>query len=192
MIITSDRCFTMQPPKLSRCFECKNGIYIVILQHIYTMEYYVIKVKDTMPFPLRFNFNLCLPECASYGTYDYFVVSYKEWLKDTNNINVNQIRKSGRQTLKTPVTDDGKLLVIGDSVFVTSYFKMKTGIHLPSGDELLSDEKDPDMEANGEILTSLNILSRGLLKYHNLDIESFEPQTKEYKYTEKVIKEYNG
>lgn len=160
MILTNKKEFWFYPHKLKRCMEDACNLYQVILQNTYTKEVFVYKVRDFSANNIRFCFRFIMPECT--GDYMYYIVSNNEW--DSSEINWDNIDNTNLLTDKTAVTFNGMYLVANGKLVVSKYFKAKATIkemELP----ILVESESEDERTEGELVTSLDILSKGLLRY---------------------------
>lgn len=191
MVIAENCCFVLESPKLLRCNLDPCNIYQLVLQHKFTKEIFLFKVRDLSWNTLRFYFNMQVPDCFPDGEYDYFIISNDEW--STDEINVDIVKHTNLYTDKGLVTLNDKCIIIGDKLLVTKFFKARVfncGKQLTyNGDYVIAQQASQDDKAYGDIVKNINILGRGLLKF-NYCREDKDDVT--YYEGSKIYKEYNG
>lgn len=183
----------MVVPKLNRCSYINCNVYILILQHQASKDVWVVRCRDYNVNPLRMHLNISLLDnCLHPGTYDYFVVSDEDWVKD--GINIDQVRESDYQTEKEAITINDMYIVVGGKLLVTKFFQaeVRLGDEIPvdgEGNRFSVKDQVRDGIAEDDIVKTLTILGRGMLKYKESTM-FIEPK-KEY-VNQKTFKEYEG
>lgn len=168
MVVVGSETDYIYIPKLLKCKLSECNDYLMILHSNYNKDVWVYKLRDYNYSPLRFQFYIEFPEEFEQGEYTYFVVKYDERI--TDDLSAQYPEKTDIIPDKGSVSFKGLYIISGDTMLVTNRFK---GIIKNEGDYvifkdygLISSYTTDDKSVSGNLVTKIDVLNSGLLKYH--------------------------
>lgn len=167
MIITENRHFTLNIPVLDNS-KVYSGFQLV-LQNSYTKQTGIIDLNNASFNPLRYAFEVSLPD-MDYGDYEYYIVEADSW--KNSELNKDSIISTQRKIGNTALSDKGQFIIIGNYMLVSKNF-------------------DENIQAGctGDICVLISVVSKGILRYNKpVVIDNPVPEFK----NDKNIIQYGG
>lgn len=155
-------------PKVNRCKSGYCNIYQIVLQNKATKEIIIYKVRDySSGNPVHYLFNFLVPDWLEYGEYDFYLLPDSDWFNE--EIDQDNPSTSVRSVDKGGITANGRFLVSGNTLIVTSNVKAKmydhTGQVVSGKKGYLVTAQARDTDPCGDICKGIEIIHTDLLKY---------------------------